>query len=180
MAINGSQPNSSHSSSFSTARSVICCESLLDQWTRPWGNSSSPTRQLPNHRPRWIHPSWIARIDWKILLGANLSRSGSLVRSEPIEPRVAARPCAMDSAIHAPAPLPFTKKKAGIGNIPHAQLRGLRQMTLLDTGWTQEQAQGLLDSLKLNGGMPKWKPEHLQRLRDWSSTRQKDASTIEA
>ena len=78
------------------------------------------------------------------------------------------------------APLPFTKKKAGIGNIPHAQLRGLREMTLLDTGWTQEQAQGLLDSLKLNGGMPKWKPEHLQRLRDWSSTRQKDASTIEA
>jgi len=53
-------------------------------------------------------------------------------------------------------------------------------MTLLDTGWTQEQAQGLLDSLKLNGGMPEWKPEHLQRLRDWSSTRQKDASTIEA
>jgi hypothetical protein len=86
----------------------------------------------------------------------------------------------MDSAIHAPAPLPFTKKKAGIGNIPHAQLRGLRQMTLLDTGWTQEQAQKLLDSLKLNGGMPEWKPEHLQRLRDWSSTRQKDASTIEA
>jgi len=78
------------------------------------------------------------------------------------------------------APLPFTKKKAGIGNIPHAQLRGLREMTLLDTGWTQEQAQGLLDSLKLNGGMPEWKPEHLQRLRDWSSTRQKDASTIEA
>jgi hypothetical protein len=78
------------------------------------------------------------------------------------------------------APLPFTKKKAGMGNIPHAQLRGLREMTLLDTGWTQEQAQGLLDSLKLNGGMPEWKPEHLQRLRDWSSTRQKDASTIEA
>ena len=78
------------------------------------------------------------------------------------------------------APLPFTKKKAGIGNIPHAQLRGLREMTLLDTGWTEEQAQGLLDSLKLNGGMPEWKPEHLQRLRDWSSTRQKDASTIEA
>jgi hypothetical protein len=46
--------------------------------------------------------------------------------------------------------------------------------------WTQEQAQGLLDSLKLNGGMPEWKPEHLQRLRDLSSTRQKDASTIEA
>ena len=67
-----------------------------------------------------------------------------------------------------------------MGNIPHAQLRGLREMTLLDTGWTQEQAQGLLDSLKLNGGMPEWKPEHLQRLRDWSSTRQKDASTIEA
>ena len=72
------------------------------------------------------------------------------------------------------------KRRSGIGNIPHAQLRGLREMTLLDTGWTEEQAQGVLDSLKLNGGMPKWKPEHLQRLRDWSSTRQKDASTIEA
>jgi hypothetical protein len=72
------------------------------------------------------------------------------------------------------------KRRSGIGNIPHAQLRGLREMTLLDTGWTEEQAQGVLDSLKLNGGMPDWKPEHLQRLRDWSSTRQKDASTIEA
>jgi len=28
--------------------------------------------------------------------------------------------------------------------------------------------------------MPEWKTEHLQRLRDWSRTRQKDASTIEA
>ena len=58
--------------------------------------------------------------------------------------------------------------------------RDFLEMTLLDTGCTQEQAQGLLDSLTLNGGMPEWKPEHLQRLRDWSSTRQKDASTIEA
>jgi hypothetical protein len=28
------------------------------------------------------------------------------------------------------------------------------EMTLLDTGWTEEQAQGLLDSLKLGGGEP--------------------------
>jgi len=52
-------------------------------------------------------------------------------------------------------------------------------MTLLDTGWTEEQAQGLLDSLKLIGGTPDWKPEHLERLRDWCSAHQKDSTSIE-
>src|SRR4029450_607500 len=61
---------------------------------------------------------------------------------------------------------PFTRK-----NFRIVQKRDLgREMTLLDTGWTEEQAQGLLDSLKLNGGMSEPKPEHLQRLRDRSST----------
>jgi hypothetical protein len=42
-------------------------------------------------------------------------------------------------------------------------------MTLLDQDWTEEQAQGLLDSLNLDGGTPKWKLEHLRRLHDWYS-----------
>jgi hypothetical protein len=86
----------------------------------------------------------------------------------------------MDSASTRGRHCRLPKRRVESETFPHAQLRGLREMTLLDTGWTEEQAQGLLDSLKLNGGMPEWKPEHLQRLRDWSSTRQKDASTIEA
>jgi len=40
-------------------------------------------------------------------------------------------------------------------------------MALLDDGWTEEQAQGLLDGLELSGSSPEWKPEHLQRLYDW-------------
>ena len=51
-------------------------------------------------------------------------------------------------------------------------------MTLLDTGWTQEQAQGLLDSLKLNGGTPDWNPEHLQRLHDWCDAHSEDSTTV--
>jgi hypothetical protein len=35
-----------------------------------------------------------------------------------------------------------------------ATQRAEEEMTLLDTGWTEEQAQGLLDSLKLGGGEP--------------------------
>jgi hypothetical protein len=53
-------------------------------------------------------------------------------------------------------------------------------MTLLDTGWTQEQAQGLLDCLQLNGGIPDWKSEHLQRLNDWCSAHHKDFNKSEA
>ena len=52
-------------------------------------------------------------------------------------------------------------------------------MTLLDNGWTEEQAQGLLDSLNLDGGTPKWKPEHLQKLRDWCSAHGKDSATLD-
>ena len=47
-------------------------------------------------------------------------------------------------------------------------------MTILDNGWTEEQARGLLDSLMLNGSIPNWKPEHLQRLHDWCSAHEKD------
>ena len=52
-------------------------------------------------------------------------------------------------------------------------------MTLLDQDWTQEQAQGLLDSLNLDGGTPKWKPEHLKKLRDWCSAHGKDSATVD-
>jgi len=52
-------------------------------------------------------------------------------------------------------------------------------MTLLDNGWTEEQAQGLLDSLNLYGGTPKWKWEHLQRLRSWCSAHEKDSATVD-
>jgi Phage tail lysozyme len=54
-----------------------------------------------------------------------------------------------------------------------------RAMTLLDGDWTPQQAQGLLDSLKLNCGMPDWKPEALKRLRDWCTSHQEDATTVE-
>ena len=52
-------------------------------------------------------------------------------------------------------------------------------MTLLDNGWTEEQAQGLLQSLNLDGGTPKWKREHLQRLRSWCSAHEKDSTTVD-
>jgi hypothetical protein len=52
-------------------------------------------------------------------------------------------------------------------------------MTLVDFGWTEEQAAGLLDSLKLSGSDPHWKPEHLRRLYDWCSAHGKDHKTIE-
>lgn len=52
-------------------------------------------------------------------------------------------------------------------------------MTLLDNGWTEEQAQGLLDSLLLVGGPPNWKPEHLQRIRDWCAAHKKDHTSME-
>ena len=44
-------------------------------------------------------------------------------------------------------------------------------MTVLDNGWTDEQARGLLDSLELNGPCPNWKPEHVQRLHEFCSAR---------
>jgi hypothetical protein len=52
-------------------------------------------------------------------------------------------------------------------------------MTLFDQDWTEEQAQGLLESLSLDGGTPKWKLEHLRRLRDWCSAHGKDSATID-
>jgi hypothetical protein len=51
-------------------------------------------------------------------------------------------------------------------------------MALLDDGWTEEQAQGLLDSLGLSGPVPDWKPEHIQRLYDWCNARRKDPKTF--
>ena len=53
-------------------------------------------------------------------------------------------------------------------------------MILLDTGWTEEQARGLVDSLKLGGGEPDWKPESLQRLHDWCRAHDTDWTTVEA
>jgi hypothetical protein len=54
-----------------------------------------------------------------------------------------------------------------------------REVTLLDSNWTPEQTQGLLDSLRLKCGMPDWRPEALQRLHNWCSTHQEDATTVE-
>ena len=50
-------------------------------------------------------------------------------------------------------------------------------MTLLDNGWTEEQAKGLL-SLKLVRAIPNWKPD-LQGLYDWCSAHQRDHKTID-
>jgi hypothetical protein len=52
-------------------------------------------------------------------------------------------------------------------------------MTLLDNGWTGNQAQAVLDGLKLRAGRPDWKPEHLHRLEEWCSVREKDPTSIE-
>ena len=52
-------------------------------------------------------------------------------------------------------------------------------MPLPDNGWTEQQAQGLLQSLNFDGGTPKWKREHLQRLRAWCSAHGKDAATVD-
>jgi hypothetical protein len=52
-------------------------------------------------------------------------------------------------------------------------------MSLPDNGWTEEQAQGLFESLNFGGGTPKWKREHLQRLRAWCSAHGKDSATVE-
>ena len=46
---------------------------------------------------------------------------------------------------------------------PHCNLSRPRvseeeQMSLLDDGWTEVQAIGVLDVLKLKGGTPNWKP----------------------
>jgi hypothetical protein len=52
-------------------------------------------------------------------------------------------------------------------------------MPVFDNDWTKQQAQGLFDSLELVGGLPNWKSEHLQKLRDWCSAREEDPATIE-
>jgi hypothetical protein len=50
------------------------------------------------------------------------------------------------------------------GQVPYEFERGerKREMTLPDSDWTPEQAEGLLDSLKLNRGLPDWRPEALK------------------
>jgi hypothetical protein len=53
-------------------------------------------------------------------------------------------------------------------------------MTFLDNGWTEEQAQGLLDKLRLTGGIPNWNPEHIQKLRDWCRALDKDDTAIDS
>ena len=52
-------------------------------------------------------------------------------------------------------------------------------MPLRDSGWMAEQAQGVFESLNLDGGTPKWKREHLQRLRSWCSAHGKDPATVD-
>lgn len=52
-------------------------------------------------------------------------------------------------------------------------------MTLFDQGWTEEHAKGLLDCLRLTGGVPHWKAEHLKKLEEWCSAHGKDYKSIE-
>ena len=52
-------------------------------------------------------------------------------------------------------------------------------MPLPDAGWTEQQAQGLFESLNFDGGTPKWKREHLQRLRSWCLAHGKDPATLD-
>ncbi len=52
-------------------------------------------------------------------------------------------------------------------------------MVLVDDGWTEEQAAGLLESLKLNGGIPDWNSKYLQRLRDWCFVHGKEWTTLD-
>jgi hypothetical protein len=49
-------------------------------------------------------------------------------------------------------------------------------VSLLDEGWTEVQAIGVLDMLKLKGGIPNWKPEHLQKLHDWCSAHENSSA----
>src|SRR5665811_1983240 len=66
-------------------------------------------------------------------------------------------------------------------NLAPGALAGPRKtMTLLDNGWTAEQAKGLLDSLNLDGGVPDWDHQYLQKLKDWCSGQEKDWSKIES
>jgi hypothetical protein len=53
-------------------------------------------------------------------------------------------------------------------------------MTLIDNGWSEQQASGLLDSLKLNGSSPNWKPEHVQRLHEYCAARAMDPKAIDS
>src|SRR5262245_44734746 len=53
-------------------------------------------------------------------------------------------------------------------------------MAMLDQGWTEEQAQGLLDALEVSHSVPNWKPAYLQTLYDWCGQRRKNPKTIEA
>jgi hypothetical protein len=50
---------------------------------------------------------------------------------------------------------------------------------MVDQDWTEQQAQGLLQALKLDGGIPKWKPEHLRKLRDWCSSHGRDWEIVD-
>ena len=52
-------------------------------------------------------------------------------------------------------------------------------MALPDNGWTAEQAKGLLESLKLQGGIPDWEARYLQKFRNWCSAHNKDWTEIE-
>ena len=46
--------------------------------------------------------------------------------------------------------------------------------------WKDDQALALLDSLKLEGGRPKWRQEQIDRLHDWASERDhQDPSKVE-
>jgi hypothetical protein len=45
--------------------------------------------------------------------------------------------------------------------------------------WKDHQVLALVDSLKLTGGRPNWKQEHIDRLHDWASAHEKKPNTID-
>src|SRR5262245_66549884 len=52
-------------------------------------------------------------------------------------------------------------------------------MVIIDDDWTPRQDQFLLDRLKINCGLPDWKPEAPTRLCNSCSSHQEDATTVE-
>ena len=51
---------------------------------------------------------------------------------------------------------------------------------LLDEGWSTEQAQAILDKLILSDGIPDWKPQHLQRFKEWCTAQEKDKNSTDS
>jgi hypothetical protein len=51
---------------------------------------------------------------------------------------------------------------------------------LLDENWSAEQAQAIVDKLRLREGMPHWKPHHLKRFEDWCAAERKSQNEVDS